>query len=225
MLFNKIYHVYNHANANDLLFESNYCYDIFLEKLTNYITPYADIYAFCLMPNHFHMVLKIHSEEEVVRAIQLIHNPFNRPAGRRAVAIRLNQLQNPDKFFSKRFADCFNSFAKHTNLVRHRRGSLFMKSFKNIVVDTEHYMSYLIYYVHINPVKHEFRKTVQQWQWSSYRAYIKDEFDFVKKDFVLNHFGGIEAFIDYHKRPYRRSKKDVPEEERVAAFLAKFKYL
>ncbi|MCO6359233.1 transposase [Roseivirga pacifica] len=52
-----IYHLYNRGNRNIPIFyqERNYAY--FTDKVRQYILPFADILAYCLMPNHFHFLL------------------------------------------------------------------------------------------------------------------------------------------------------------------------
>ena len=61
------YHIYNRSVGNDNLFfqEGNYSY--FIEKWKEYL-PYLDVYAYCLMPNHFHFLAQVKSME--VEALQ-----------------------------------------------------------------------------------------------------------------------------------------------------------
>jgi len=54
-----IYHVYNHGNAEDLIFREDTNYDFFLKKYGKYIPEIAETYAYCLMPNHFHVMVWI----------------------------------------------------------------------------------------------------------------------------------------------------------------------
>ena len=63
---NNIYHVCNHGNGDDLIFREDDNYRFFLERLRVYITPVAAIYAYCLMPNHFHFLLRVKPEEELI---------------------------------------------------------------------------------------------------------------------------------------------------------------
>ncbi|WP_340103366.1 hypothetical protein [Rhodohalobacter sp. 8-1] len=60
-----IYHVYNHGNGNDLIFKEDKNYRFFLERFRKYMSPVAKIYAYCLMPNHFHFLLRIRNEEKL----------------------------------------------------------------------------------------------------------------------------------------------------------------
>lgn len=52
------YHVYNRANGNEVLFKNDDNYNFFLKKYKAFITPYFDTYCYCLMPNHFHFLVK-----------------------------------------------------------------------------------------------------------------------------------------------------------------------
>ncbi|MHB0754772.1 transposase [Polaribacter sp. M15] len=54
------YHIYNRGNNADNIFfdEDNYSY--FLSLVKKHLLPISDIYAFCLLKNHFHILLKIH---------------------------------------------------------------------------------------------------------------------------------------------------------------------
>ena len=59
------YHIYNHANGRENLFieERNYCF--FLERISIYILPFINLHAYCLLPNHFHLLISIKEIEEI----------------------------------------------------------------------------------------------------------------------------------------------------------------
>lgn len=63
---NAIYHIYTHANGNENLFRSDKNYNYFLERYGYHIHPVADTFAYCLMPNHLHLMVQIRSEKEVL---------------------------------------------------------------------------------------------------------------------------------------------------------------
>lgn len=65
---NKFYHIYNHAIGDDNLFRNNQNYLYFLKRYADFIHPIAKTYAYCLMPNHFHLLVKIRTEVEIVEA-------------------------------------------------------------------------------------------------------------------------------------------------------------
>jgi hypothetical protein len=62
----KYYHIFNHAVGADHLFRNNENDLFFLKKYAQYISPIADTFAYCLMPNHFHFAVRIKDEEDIV---------------------------------------------------------------------------------------------------------------------------------------------------------------
>jgi putative transposase len=63
-----LYHIYNRGNNKQLIFFERKNYIYFLKLFKNYLSSYIDVYAYCLMPNHFHFLIKIkeHSQTSVV---------------------------------------------------------------------------------------------------------------------------------------------------------------
>ena len=51
----QIYHLYNRGNNSQKIFFDHENYIFFLQKIRTHLTPVADILAYCLMPNHFHL--------------------------------------------------------------------------------------------------------------------------------------------------------------------------
>ncbi|MEA3504629.1 MAG: hypothetical protein U9R32_05465 [Bacteroidota bacterium] len=58
-----LYHVYNQGNNCRRIFFDNENYLFFLKKINIYISPYADVLAWCLMPNHFHLMVFVRDVE------------------------------------------------------------------------------------------------------------------------------------------------------------------
>jgi REP element-mobilizing transposase RayT len=65
-----VYHIYNRANGEANVFRESKNYDFFLQKYYKYVQPVAETYAFCLMPNHFHMMIRVRSVEELCNTPQ-----------------------------------------------------------------------------------------------------------------------------------------------------------
>ena len=80
-------------------------------------------------------------------------------------------------------------------------GSLFMKPYKKKHVESEDYLTRLIFYIHLNPVHHRFTKSFESYKWSSYHSIIgkeKNTLD-LKIDHVVNWFGGLKGFRSVHR--------------------------
>lgn len=88
-------------------------------------------------------------------------------------------------------------------------GRLFLYSFKRIVVDNDKYLTYLICYIHRNPIHHRFTESYAAWKYSSYNAILSDIPSIISKDLVLSFFGSLDEFLSFHedsKELYDRSK-------------------
>lgn len=164
---NTYYHIYNHANGDDNLFREGKNYPFFLKKYHHHIDPIADTMAWCLMPNHFHLLVRIKGERDLKRDFPKFRT--------------LENLNNEEKelklshLLSKQFANFFSSYSQSFNKVYKRRGSLFLKNFKRKVITSEKYLFNLILYIHLNPVKHGFTKKPEDWDWSSYFDFMKEQ--------------------------------------------------
>jgi hypothetical protein len=55
----QFYHIYNHGVGGRNLFGEPENYEYFLGLYDKYISPIAEPYAWCLMPNHFHLLVRI----------------------------------------------------------------------------------------------------------------------------------------------------------------------
>jgi len=55
------YHIYNRGINVEILFFEKRNYDFFLKLLARHVLAVAEIYAYCLLPNHFHMLVRVWS--------------------------------------------------------------------------------------------------------------------------------------------------------------------
>jgi REP element-mobilizing transposase RayT len=76
----KYYHLYNCSNNNELVFKSDENYSYFLSKFYSYLSPHVISIAYCLMPTHFHFIVKIQDENEVSiqKAIGLLLSSYTK---------------------------------------------------------------------------------------------------------------------------------------------------
>ena len=63
-----VYHVYNQGNDKQIIFSCDEDYLIFLRMVRKTISAHAEIIAYCLMPNHFHLL--IYTDERVTTTIK-----------------------------------------------------------------------------------------------------------------------------------------------------------
>ena len=56
---NYFYHIYNRGINGCVIFNDDENKKYFLRKIKEYLIDSVEVYAYCLMPNHFHLVIKI----------------------------------------------------------------------------------------------------------------------------------------------------------------------
>jgi putative transposase len=54
-----LYHIYNQGNNRQKIFLDRENYLFFLRKIRKHVIPFTDILAWCLMPNHFHLMVHV----------------------------------------------------------------------------------------------------------------------------------------------------------------------
>ena len=203
----RFYHIYNHAVGNENLFRKNENYRYFLQKYAEYINPVAETYAYCLMPNHFHFLISMKSEKELMKFYTYKYPKFSNkifvsesdPVG----------FQNPpghgsfDKIIkqnSQHFGNFFNAYVKAYNKLYQRKGSLFVGDFQRTEVKDEGYLRKLVHYVHYNPVLHDFVENIGDWKYSSYETITSSQVTSLKRKQVIEWFEDIDNFVYFHKR-------------------------
>ena len=187
------YHIYNRANGNEKLFLNDDNYSYFLKRYNYYISPIAETFAYCLMPNHFHFLIKIKSD------IDLLHlTGFEK--------LLSEEISNK---LSLQFSNLFNSYTKSFNKQYNRSGNLFSRPFNRIKITNEKQLKYTLNYIHQNPVSHAYVKQLSDWKFSSYSSFFTEKITKINNKEVLDWFGDIENFEYYHNL---KKAEDLAEE-------------
>ena len=179
------YHIFNHANGPEQLFvqEGNYAY--FLRKYAQHISPVADTFAYCLMPNHFHLLVRIKTWEALPAHWDIeAYSPET-------------ELRCAHKI-SKCFGNLFSAYAQAFNKQQHRRGNLFISNFKRKPVTEDWYFARLVHYIHYNAVHHGFHMHPCEWPHSSFMSLLSHRPTRLLREEVLAFFGGRDAFLAAH---------------------------
>jgi putative transposase len=191
----RYYHIYNHANGNENLFVEGDNYKWFLRQYHTYISPIADTYAYCLMPNYFHFLIKLKSSKELLQSFP-----------------KFETLEKVEKSAlpSRQFANLFSSYTQGFNKKYQRKGSLFLKNFKRTVIDNDNYLSSIIAYIHLNPVIHQFAEVPGAWLWSSYNTVVSDAPTNLKRNEVIGWFGNKEQLVAHHQQYSDGKFREIP---------------
>jgi putative transposase len=172
VLPDKYYHIFNKANNEELIFKDHADYQFFLKNIDELILKNIDLFAYCLMPNHFHLLIKPKPE---------------------ASCKGENSINESLRKFFQLYSQYFNKKYK-------RRGSLFFKSFRRIEIDNDFYLKYLIFYIHFNPQKNNFIKNYRVYEYSSYKFFHNEKPTKLQREIVLEWFdNSTKVFEEFHQ--------------------------
>jgi putative transposase len=109
--YDKYYHIYNRGINIGAIFRENANYEHFLRLYAQHITPVADTFAWVLMKNHFHFLVRIFAEDEI---------GFIKPKeGKEHIVYAEKKKYNP----AQQFGNLFNAYTRAFNIRYHRTGS------------------------------------------------------------------------------------------------------
>ncbi|MEQ8523984.1 hypothetical protein [Gracilimonas sp.] len=193
------YHVWTHANGDENLFRNEENYNYFLKKYSHHVHPVVDTFAYCLMPNHLHFMVRVKSNDEVLEFVRMKKkDPTLQGFG------TLGGLSN---ILSRQFSHLFNGYTQAYNKKYNRKGSLFIPNFRRKLIDSDDYFVSLIAYIHNNPVHHGFTKNLSDWPFSSWHAYMLRKLTNICKDEAMKWFGDERNFKVIHQNlGYLKSK-------------------
>lgn len=191
---NQPYHLYTHANGPENLFLNEENYRYFLKRYEEFIPPVVDTLAYCLMPNHLHLLVRVKSEAELKEFFKNKRKDLTGLSG-----ADKQDLSGLERLTILQFSHLFNAYTKAYNKVYKRRGSLFIRAFKRKEITTDSYFTRIIHYIHHNPVHHGFVKQLADWRWSSYHDFLLPELSATQQE-VINWFGNQQQFLLFHQQ-------------------------
>lgn len=178
-----IYHVFNQGNNKQKIFFCDDNYMFFLKKIRTHIAPYSDILAWCLMPNHFHLMLLVNhqtllkdSKLPITRSETLSRTPGSIISLNKSIGI---MLASYTRAINKKYNLTGSLFRTHTkaeciNCPDQLTPSFITKcgaSILTYVNPEDQYPQICFNYIHQNPVKTGLVKSNTDWLYSSARDY------------------------------------------------------
>lgn len=180
----QIYHIYNRGNNRETIFREDRNYHYFLNLYSKYIPQVADTYAYCLLPNHFHFLVRIKSAEA------LFQNFYPNSDELDPEMLIKQTRRHP----SQGFANLFISYTKSFNKVYSRTGSLLEKPFHRKHVASDLYFQQLVLYLNHNPQKHGLVDDFREWEYSSFYDLCSDQPTLLDRNTVIEVFGSLDTF-------------------------------
>ena len=198
LLSNEYYHLFNRAIGQKKLFlsEDNYVY--FLSKMKQHLLPVTDVFAYSLLPNHFHLLVRVKPSEELMMFYeQKKGKPFDE-----------KEKSLPD-FVMEQFSNWLNGYTKAFNKMYNRKGGLFIDYLKRTEAKEDVDITSFLFYIHKNAVHHGLTKKIAEWRYDSYNLILSDKPTSLQREAVINWFGSRDGFIEFHKQPVNLKKFDL----------------
>lgn len=192
------YHVYNRTNNRELLFLDNEDRKFFLNQYKIYAAPYLNTCAYCLMPNHFHFMVRI-KPAKVLMALAEKTPDAQRTIPQQKILTQQEGERDFHSLLERQFTRMFTVYAMYFNRRHNRSGNLFYRPFKRVAVCDENHLQWLVYYIHHNPRKHGIMEDFMNYPWSSYLSLISDRPTVLDREFVWQLFGSKGTFSDFHQ--------------------------
>jgi putative transposase len=168
-----LYHIYNRGNNSQRIFFNRDNYLFFLDIIRIYILPYADIVAYCLMPNHFHLMIFVNSvDAEIIEQVTPSHLLNKKRSLNDSISIMLRSytraIQIQEKMTGSLFqnrtkANCLNKIEGISpNWFQSNVGTII-----NVSNPEKEYPQVCFNYIHHNPVKDGLVNHPDEWEFSS----------------------------------------------------------
>ena len=185
--YGNFYHIYSHSVGGRNLFRNSDNYEYFLMLYDKYISPIAETFAWVLMPNHFHLLIRLKEEDEIVGDLHL--TGFQNLSGVKKI-----------KPLHQYFSNLFNAYTMAYNKYYQTRGTLFERPFKRKLIDNENYLKQVVLYIHNNPVHHGFCEHPIEYPWSSYMTCVSIKPTKLHREAVIGWFDDEANFTYMHNK-------------------------
>ncbi|MGM0587822.1 MAG: transposase [Bacteroidota bacterium] len=190
---NSYYHLFNRGNNRRMIFRDKDDYQRFLESMAYYLFPVFEIISYCLMPNHFHLIVRVRSEEEQRDLFDEWKSNDNswKPYG-----LQFETFKYLDP--GRQFSHLKNSYTQYFNAKYDKSGSLLESKFQRKTITKSSYLNHAICYVHCNPVRHNMISSAWDYPYSSLIRYVGKKSSILPREEVFERFAGFDGYRRAH---------------------------
>jgi putative transposase len=140
------YHIFNRGNNKQQIFFNRKNYLFFLSKIKTHLIPYCDLICYCLMPNHFHLLIHIPEDfdnDKFTDNFRILLSSYTR-------AINVQNDSTGSLFQQHSKIKCLTDGSKRS----------------------ENYALVCFHYIHQNPLMSGLVNKMEDWEFSSFREYL-----------------------------------------------------
>ena len=183
--------------------------DFMLDLIKRFSSLYfTEILGFCLMGNHFHLLVKMIPEDRFTD--EDIQKRFERFYGNsRAFAEgQVSYLRKKLSSLSEFMREIKVGFARYYNRRHNRRGYFWGDRFKSVIVDKGETLVNCLAYIDLNPLRAGLVDRPEDYRWNSLGYHVQTQ---NKDQFLSTDFGFIEFNVKSPKERIRRYRRYVYE--------------
>jgi len=162
--FGCCYHLFYSGNPKEAVFRLEKDYYSFLDLLRKYVSPIVYLYAYCLLPSHFHLLLRIKDKKKI------------------------EYVYSNNGMLWGQFAHLINEYTKYINRSYQRSGCLIEGGTTREIPWSKDLICDLAVYIHQNPQIFGVVSDFRYWPFSSCSAHLRqDRRSMIAKEFLLDH--------------------------------------
>lgn len=188
-------HVYNRTNNKELLFRREWDRRYFMDLFRKIVLPFIDPFAWTLIPNHFHFVVRTKEKNAI---IEYLSNLPEECLIKTEIQFLKGKIEVADLVLFE-FRRMMQAYTAVYNKIYNRKGNLFHRSLKRVKIKNDRQFRKAIIYVHKNAQKHHLVDDFRDYLWSSWHEYVGNEPTFLMRKEVYEKFGNKKGFIHAHE--------------------------
>ena len=193
------YHLYNRGNNRQAVFFEPENYVYFLKRIKKYLRGSVEVIAYCLMPTHYHIL------------VRMLNIQTSEVSDQTSEVLKTSEVsaQEVSKQMSLAMQKFLISYTKAINNRFDRTGALFQGQFQAKPVKTYKHLLTLCAYIHTNPVKDGLAASPEMWDYSNYLEWMGlRNGTLVNREFITENFGTSEEYKKFVAEYIRNRKVD-----------------
>lgn len=151
---------------------------------------FTEVFGFCLMGNHFHILVKIipgkeYSDKDVKSRYERYYGKNKQPGDDQIPLLRQKWSS-----ISQYIKEIKQTFSRYYNKIHDRRGFFWSDRFKSVIVEKGETLMNCMAYVDLNPIRAGIVKRPEDYKWNSlgYHVQTGNKDGFLSTDFGLKKF-------------------------------------
>jgi putative transposase len=186
---------------------------------------FAEVLGFCLMGNHFHLVVRMYPENNYSE--EEVRERYDRRYGQEKAASlgdrQMRELGQKMADLSEYVKEIKQDFSRYYNKLHRKKGYFWSERFKSVIVENGETLINCLAYIELNPVRAGLVKRPEDYRWCSlgYHVQTRNKGRFLSLDFGLWEFGiksAKERLRDFRRFVYEKGGLEGLEKERRRHF-------